>query len=57
MGVFKDKRKKEGKNSTTMRSVGEGKRALWSKETASKGSSNEHEGIDDKMEGGYPCRM
>jgi len=55
--VSKDKREEEGESGTIMRSMEEGEEALWSKETVSQGSSDEHGRMDDKVEDCNSCRI
>ena len=54
MGVSKNKREKKRGGGTTARSMGEGENTLWGKGTAPKRSSDEHGGMDNKIEGSDP---
>ena len=55
MGVLTKERKKEGKSSTTVKSMGEGEGTQWSKGAASQRSSNVHGGMDNTQGGGNIC--
>jgi len=56
--MSKDEREeKRERSGTTMRSVEEGKRALWNERTASKRSSNEYGGVNNMVGGSDSCKI
>ena len=53
--MFKEKREKEKRSSTSAKYIGENKTALQDEGAASKRSSHEHKGVDNAMGSSNPC--